>query len=165
MTDLYSDWRDFYADKVRSWMSLEELRAECGKLQTVDNPSPEVLLVHAMHALEELQAEVERLRTDGASAALGKGKQSMNRINDGGPAFPTYASDHRGAACNTTFEPKGGVTLRDYFAAKAMQSMLTGTKQFAGCELEEVPLAVIHDTIAAWSYLMADAMLKAREET
>ena len=60
MTDLYSEWRDFYAEKVRSWMSLEELRAECGKLQTVDNPSPEVLLVHAMHALEELQAEVER---------------------------------------------------------------------------------------------------------
>lgn len=58
MTDLYSEWRDFYAEKVRSWMSLEELRAECGKLQTVDNPSPEVLLVHAMHALEELQTEV-----------------------------------------------------------------------------------------------------------
>jgi len=68
MTDLYSEWRDFYAEKIRSWMSLEELRAECGKLQTVDNPSPEVLLIHAMHALEELQAEVERLRTDGASA-------------------------------------------------------------------------------------------------
>lgn len=68
MTDLYSEWRDFYAEKVRSWMSLEELRAECGKLQTVDNPSPEVLLIHAMHALEELQAEVERLRDDGASA-------------------------------------------------------------------------------------------------
>lgn len=34
-------------------MSLEELRAECGKLATVDNPSPEVLLIHAMHALEE----------------------------------------------------------------------------------------------------------------
>jgi hypothetical protein len=42
-------------------MSLEELRAECGKLQTVDNPSPEALLVHAMHVLEELQEEVERL--------------------------------------------------------------------------------------------------------
>ena len=71
MTDLYSEWRDFYAEKVRSWMSLEELRAECGKLQTVDSPSPELLLVHAMHALEELRAEVERLRTDGASAVWG----------------------------------------------------------------------------------------------
>lgn len=68
MTDRYKEWRDFYAEKVRSWMSLEELRAECGELQTAGATSPEVLLVHAMHALEELQAEVERLRTDGASA-------------------------------------------------------------------------------------------------
>jgi hypothetical protein len=68
MTDRYEEWRDFYAEKVRSWMSLEELRAECGKLQTADATSPEVLLIHAMHALEVLQADVERLRTDGASA-------------------------------------------------------------------------------------------------
>ena len=31
MTDRYKEWRDFYAEKVRSWMSLEELRAECCK--------------------------------------------------------------------------------------------------------------------------------------
>ena len=53
MTDRYSEWRDFYAEKVSSWMSLEELRTECGRLTTTDAPSPEVLLVHAMHALEE----------------------------------------------------------------------------------------------------------------
>lgn len=51
--DLYSEWRAFYAEKVRSWMSLEELRAECGKLTTTDGTSPELLLIHAMHALEE----------------------------------------------------------------------------------------------------------------
>ncbi len=56
MTDLYSEWRDFYAERVNSWMGLEELRAECGKLLTVDNPSPELLLIHAMHALEECAA-------------------------------------------------------------------------------------------------------------
>ena len=50
---LYSAWRAFYAGKVRSWMSLEELRAECGKLTTTDGTSPELLLIHAMHALEE----------------------------------------------------------------------------------------------------------------
>ena len=61
MTDRYDEWRDFYAEKVRSWMSLEELRAECGKLQTVDNPSPEVLLIHAMHALEECVQRDEAL--------------------------------------------------------------------------------------------------------
>lgn len=52
MTDRYDEWRDFYAKRVSSWMSLEELRAECGKLTTTDSPSPEVLLIHAMHALE-----------------------------------------------------------------------------------------------------------------
>ena len=53
MADLYSEWRDFYSEKIRSWMSLEELRVGCGKLQTVDSPSPEVLLIHAMHLLED----------------------------------------------------------------------------------------------------------------
>jgi hypothetical protein len=61
MTDRYEEWRNFYAEKVRSWMSLEELRAECGKLQTVDNPSPELLLIHAMHALEEREQRHEAL--------------------------------------------------------------------------------------------------------
>lgn len=63
--DLYLEWRAFYAEKVRSWMSLEELRFECGKLLTVDNPSPELLLVHAMHALEECASEFEGQYTDG----------------------------------------------------------------------------------------------------
>ena len=61
MTDRYEEWRNFYAEKVRSWMSLEELRAECGKLQTVDNPSPELLLIHAMHALEEREQRDQAL--------------------------------------------------------------------------------------------------------
>jgi hypothetical protein len=42
-------------------MSLEELRAECGKLQTTDATSPEVLLIHAMHALEEREQRDEAL--------------------------------------------------------------------------------------------------------
>jgi len=33
------------------------------------------------------------------------------------PAFPTYSSDHRGAANNTTFSPDGGITKLEYFAA------------------------------------------------
>ncbi|HEY8355260.1 MAG TPA: hypothetical protein VIK69_09635 [Methylophilaceae bacterium] len=78
-------------------------------------------------------------------------------INAGGPAFPTYASDHRGAACNTTFEPKGGMTLRDYFAAKALPEVLA-QKDVHGHTREWEN--------AAWiSYQIADAMLKAREGT
>ena len=64
MTDRYSEWRDFYAEKVRSWMSLEELRAECGMLQTTDATSTEVLLIHAMHALEECVQRDEAMRAE-----------------------------------------------------------------------------------------------------
>ncbi len=81
----------------------------------------------------------------------------MNMINDGGPAFP------QSEAWGSRHPVPGGMTLRDYFAAKAMQSMLLDTKQFAGCGLGEAPLAAVPDIIAGWSYLMADAMLKARE--
>ena len=70
MTDLYSEWRAFYAEKVRSWMSLEELRTACGKLATTDSPSPEVLLIHAMHALEEcIQRDDKLLAEDDAWCA------------------------------------------------------------------------------------------------
>ena len=61
MTDCYQEWRAFYAKKVRSWMSLDELRSECGKLQTTDATSPEALLIHAMHALEECVQRDEAL--------------------------------------------------------------------------------------------------------
>lgn len=49
----------------------------------------------------------------------------------------------------------GGMTLRDYFAAKAMQSILDQQDVYDGRQCES----------AAWmAYRMADAMLKAREE-
>ena len=58
----------------------------------------------------------------------------------GGPAFPGYG------------EP--GMTLRDYFAAKAMEGVLAGTL---------TPTTVwSHDEVAETAYNMADAMLKAR---
>lgn len=44
-----------------------------------------------------------------------------------------------------------GMSLRDYFAAKAMQSLIH-TEQ-----------GVADTKIAAWAYAQADAMLKARE--
>lgn len=50
--NLYVEWRAFYTEKISAWMSLEELRAECGKLTTTDGTSPELLLIHAMHLLE-----------------------------------------------------------------------------------------------------------------
>jgi len=48
----------------------------------------------------------------------------------------------------------GGMTLRDYFAAKALQGMIAADYNLAP---EYVP------SIAASAYVLADAMLKARE--
>ena len=71
-----------------------------------------------------------------------------NTINNGGPAFP----------CENIRTPNGGVivsdgmTLRDYFAARAMQTLLLadGTTDF--------------NFRANEAYEMADAMLRERGE-
>ena len=47
-----------------------------------------------------------------------------------------------------------GMTLRDYFAAKAMQGYLTHEQAANSPE----------DVVAGWAYSMADAMLRARGE-
>jgi hypothetical protein len=67
--------------------------------------------------------------------------------NTGGPAFPFSPSD------DSTIKPQLGMTLRDYFAAKAMQGMLA----YAFIH----PLSM-EDGCARDAYAMADAMLKAR---
>ena len=76
----------------------------------------------------------------------------MNTIKDGGPAFPQK-------------EPLNydwpGMSTRDYFAAKAMQPLLSQ----ANCIEGRLPGEKLKDTIARQSYDMADAMLKAREVT
>ena len=59
----------------------------------------------------------------------------------GGPAFPLDRD-----CCNV------GMTLRDYFAAKAMQSLLVGIE----CGPDDVA------SVVASAYILADAMLKAR---
>lgn len=70
---------------------------------------------------------------------------------NGGPAFPT-----EGVVCRDGILYEG-MTLRDYFAAKAMQGFVTS-------------LGIVHGTvptdedIARYSYALADAMLKEREE-
>ena len=63
----------------------------------------------------------------------------MNNTNTGGTAFPCH-----------TIAMHEGMTLRDYFAAKAMQVFLTHERT---SEEED----------ARDAYAMADAMLKARE--
>ncbi len=64
----------------------------------------------------------------------------------GGPAFPLVAHNwHR-----------AGMTLRDYFAAKAMQIVLYQCDCFPDTDWR--------DGVAMDAYKMADAMLKARKQ-
>ena len=67
----------------------------------------------------------------------------MSNTNTGGTAFPSHGS--MGEVAHE------GMTLRDYFAAKAMQGMMHDVSQPVG------------EVIARWAYEVADAMLKARE--
>ena len=65
---------------------------------------------------------------------------------DNTPAFPVFPETGSGHA--SAFQ---GMTLRDYFAAKAMQGF------------QEQWVYDNSDEIASKAYTMADAMLKARE--
>ena len=63
--------------------------------------------------------------------------------NTGGSAFPSPYDDDE------------GMTLRDYFAAKAMQGMAASP--------EHCQVGWAHSDIAMQAYRLADFMLKARE--
>lgn len=83
--------------------------------------------------------------------------------NDGGPAFPvstmveerTAGYGHQDGPATYQF---GGMTLRDYFAAKAMAAMI-GTAAIPCL----VGLKGGEPQTAEAAYKIADAMLKARE--
>lgn len=71
------------------------------------------------------------------------------------PAFPRTGQWQ--TSLEYTTKPQEGMSLRDYFAAHAMQGL------FAGYFRDRVDMAGTEEIIAGWSYCMADAMLKARE--
>lgn len=71
----------------------------------------------------------------------------MSEKDDGGPAFP----------CGEHGAHLGGMTLRDYFAAKAMQGLMGRSWDHLGNDVEKI------DAWATGAYTVADAMLKARK--
>jgi hypothetical protein len=79
----------------------------------------------------------------------------MEKKNDGGPAFPVYTKDH------VAFS---GATLRDYFAAKAMQAIISNARAL-GSAIESGKSRNLDmcDAVSKFSFAYADAMLKARE--
>ena len=81
----------------------------------------------------------------------------MTTKNNGGPAFPipTGQSEHSWHEWNAC---QFGMTLRDYFAAKAMPAII-GSRAGVSLDIDE-----FMKNVACISYAMADAMLKARGE-
>ena len=72
----------------------------------------------------------------------------MNDTNTGGPAFP-FPSD-----CASGEPGELGMTLRDYFAAKVIQGIVSHDPTFSQKYV---------DLAAKDAYVYADAMLKARD--
>ena len=80
-------------------------------------------------------------------------------IKTGGPAFPVDEA-------HSNFE---GMTLRDYFAAKAMLALLTHHGGYTGDEAHQSSIPCLRedvldvDSLAQYAYSQADAMLAERE--
>lgn len=72
----------------------------------------------------------------------------MNKDKTGGSAFPRSLYTQGGAFDSSSLSQGYGMTLRDYFAAKAMPECIGWGEP---------------DEICAKAYEYADAMLKARE--
>ena len=101
-------------------------------------------------ALEEAAEEADRWQTalhdqryecDCATAIRALKGANMNKmINDGNPAFPVWELNGHG---------QPSMTIRDYFAAHALQGLLTNNFNI--------------DCVVELAWRIADAMLKARE--
>ena len=84
-----------------------------------------------------------------------------NGKDNGGPAFPTRTR---------MVDASEGMTLRDYFAAKAMQELIN-PKSTSGWQwirrrfgLPAVQAGATPESVSISAYAYADAMLKAREQ-
>lgn len=83
----------------------------------------------------------------------------MSDKKDGGPAFPVNRAHFAQDGKMLSVDWLAGMTLRDYFAAKAMQGYVAGKSFSSSMDDETFDLK-----ISQWSYEMADAMLEAREK-
>lgn len=87
----------------------------------------------------------------------------MSKQKHGGPAFPLSVQVTHNREFSVDTEP--GMSLRDYFAAKAMQQVMgEHTDQILAEVLaKEEPLVSYLGFTAQAAYAMADAMLAARD--
>ncbi|WP_257755165.1 hypothetical protein [Burkholderia glumae] len=94
---------------------------------------------------------------------LGEIPEGLSKPADGGPAFPSgltakevkFANGRvEGAYVSEFASSATGLSLRDYFAAKAMQGLLCANSVYA--------TSSYGDDLSARAYQIADSMLKAR---
>lgn len=101
---------------------------------------------------------------------------AQTKVNDGGPAFPRQRLKHWSELSDSCYQgqpeyyptSEGGMSLRDYFAAKAMQSVFqsfTSNTELAKriAVVAESKDEFAWDVLSRQSYQIADAMLKARD--
>jgi hypothetical protein len=80
----------------------------------------------------------------------------VSKIDDGGSAFPVTAKlMNSGFPDVIVTETTGGMTLRDYFAAAALQGLVVNSHNFDN---------MTDKSIAENAYLISDAMIEARKE-
>jgi len=83
----------------------------------------------------------------------------MMSKKDGGPAFPNTVK-----ITDEIFSDLRGMTLRDYFAAKAMQGIYACPVQLYRADGTPLPDIITSADIAKMAYEEADAMLAEREK-
>lgn len=89
----------------------------------------------------------------------GDGGEEM-RTKDGGPAFPNRAEhDHEDMP---GYDLKGGMSLRDYFAAAALTGMIASPNRLSSPDGRGVA-AHTDEAYSRFAFIIADAMLVARE--
>jgi hypothetical protein len=83
--------------------------------------------------------------------------------NTGGPAFPVNAQIE--STEHPHIWPETGMTLRDYFAAKAMQAMVSSPDMFLTTGREGKNLGLEPgDAVARAAYEIANSMLAERDK-
>lgn len=95
----------------------------------------------------------------------------MSDIKDGGPAFPSQdvrdvMDDRAPGGWRTELQSEGGMTLRDYFAAKALETAYHFFADGYCGHIDDGQVEVDEHssgTVAAVAYEIADSMLRARE--
>jgi hypothetical protein len=85
---------------------------------------------------------------------------------EGGPAFPVLCEERDLDTGNQFIRSaKLGMTLRDYFAAKALPALISGTAGVRGGTTfgKSEEGTANSESVSIVAYVIADAMLKARE--